>query len=287
MLALSMSAVPAFAQSDELEWTPMDITAKVIDVERVHGTLLDEWTFTVEVTNNEAYTVPVAPQLAVLADGEWMSNCPPVPAYLTLTDLRPSRSATLSFCVVGYYDMEPVLIGIDGWLDPDNDYATSRHVVAFERGICNESPDEITCATQSITQLIRDVEPKPVQCEAPPQTPTMTGGMPNVGTAAYHEYFNDLIIAFDGQVELAEGWRDSMTIQAETPDGMVELEGFSRHTNNLVSPGNMLWLALAYGDHSQFEDATQITLRIDPGTLVYGEGRTNTGLVIVWPELIP
>ena len=202
-LALSMSAGSAFAQS--VDWAPMDITTKVTNVERVHGALLDEWTFSVMVTNNEARTLDIGLQVIFLASTDILVDCPPDSDYIETVKLRPGRSTTLSLCGVGYYDMEPVAIAIDGWFDPDSPDASSRHILAFERNICQYILDDMTCSLQSITRLIRDVEPESVQCEAPPPAST-TNNMPNVTTAAYHTFMNDLVMSFDGTVELADVW---------------------------------------------------------------------------------
>jgi len=108
-----------------------------------------------------------------------------------------------------------------------------------------------------------------------------------VGTAAYHIYINDLVVSFDGTVELAEGWRDHTTIRAETADGPVELDGLDGLTNNVMSPGSMVWLALAFSDYQHLRDATEMTLLMGPGTILYGDGETNTSEIVVGLELVP
>lgn len=290
ILALVVLVTPAFAQSDE--WIPMDITAEVTNVERVHGTLLDEWTFTVEVTNNEAYTIDVALQYVFLPTGDAMSDCPPAPVYAEYVQLRPGRSTTLSLCVVGYYDMEPDSLSVDGWLDPDAIYPTSRHFVAFDLDVCNTvwNENDLTCSVQPIARLVHDVEPTPTQCVAPAPTPitTPTEGTPNLGSAAYHKYLNDIILTFDAPVTLVDNWYEHMVIYAETEDGAIELDGLDAGGRSLMPENNTLvWLSLDYDDTRQLSGLTDMTLHIKPGTIMYGDGHSLASMLLPQVTAVP
>lgn len=286
---LVVAATPALAQSTG--WIPMDITAEVTNIERVHGMLLDEWEFTVEVTNNEAYTIDVALQYVFTDPYDILSDCPPPPEYADYVELRPGRSATLSLCVVGYFDMEPDSLAIEGWLDPDSTYATSRHILAFYRDACNQALDGLTCSTQSITRLIHDIEPESMQCVAPTPAPTgdaPTTHTPTIGTAAYHTYLDDMLLTFDMPVTLHDGWQDGMSILATNGTDNITLDGLVSTTRNLMQDGSTLvWLSLAFSDYTQLDDITALTLRIDPGTIMYGDGQTINTRLNVPVELVP
>lgn len=290
VLALSMSAASVFAHSaftptDEL--IPMDITVNVTDVERIHGSLFDRWMFTVSITNNNPQLIEVRLSTAIARNFEGAAYCPTFPGNLASSVLAPSYTATHQLCVFTDSGEELIELDIDGKLPYTSDRWTSWHVLMVDSRQCENVPDNITCSAQSIDHIIRDIEPEPVQCEAPSQTPTTTGGMPNVGSAAYNTILNDIVLSFDGPVELAEEWRDNMSIRAETADGSVELEGLHRLTTNVMSPGSMMWLALAFSDYLELRDATEITLLMGPGTILYGDGRTNAGEIAVGLELVP
>ena len=229
--------------------------------------LLDEWTFSVRVTNNMASTITISPGLGYLSDFSIVSDCPPRSLYADDVAVRPDGSVSLSYCFVAYQDMESGSVTIDGWMDPaPSDYTTSRHFLGFDRDVCDSLLiDGMTCSVQSITHLIRDVEPEPVQCEAPPQTPTVTDGMPDVGSAVYHTHIKDILVSFDGPVELAEGWRDHISILAENGTHIIEVDGMHQNTRNLMSPGSMVWPDLTYSDYRDLMDAFEITHRMAPG----------------------
>ena len=123
-----------------------------------------------------------------------------------------------------------------------------------------------------------------IQCE---DLPRNNGDEPRAASAAYHIYMNDIIVSFDGMVELAEGWRDHTTILAENGTHTIEVDGMHQNTRNLMSPGSMVWLDLTYSDYRDLKDATEITLRMGPGTILYGDGRTNAGEIVVGLELVP
>ena len=287
VLSLSVGMAPVFAQT---EWELMNITAEVTGIERVHGTWVDEWSFSVLVTNNEARPMEILLRTPIHIDPstyaiEDATLC--FPGHLEPELVHPGHSTTLQVCGIILSDIRPIGIMIDGNTDVRDISGWGRHVLAFNKHTCSTVPDEVTCAVQSVDHLIRDVEPEPVQCEAPAPTSTMTGGMPNVGSAAYNTILNDIVVSFDGPVELAEGWRDHMTIRAETADGPVDVDGLHRLTTNVMSPGSMMWLALAFSDYQEFQDVAQITLLMGPGTILYGDGRTNVGELVVGLELIP
>jgi hypothetical protein len=282
---LVVAAAPAFAQFNEL--TPMDITAEVINVERVHGVLLDEWTFTVEVTNNESHTIDVALAAVFLPTVEIMSDCPPPPDYADYRELRPGRSVTLSLCVVGYYDMEPDSLAISGWLDQGVD-PTSRHFVAFDRSVCSDVVEYgMTCSVQSITRLIRDIEPTPTQCEAPATTPAQTD-IPRLDSTAYHKYSDNIILTFDTPVTLSDGWHERINIHAETESGTVEIDGLDTRARNLMPDVSyMVWLTLGYDDARQLNDVTSMTLHIEPGTVMYGDGDVLRTMLLPPVTVVP
>lgn len=147
---------------------------------------------------------------------------------------------------------------------------------------CDLSPSDLTCSTHLITRLIRNIEPAPTQCVAPSTTPTQTETVPHIGSAAYHIYMDDIILTFDTPVTLADDWHENISIYAETESGTIQLDGLDAGTRNLMSDGShMVWLSLAYDDARQLNDVTNMTLRISPGTVTYGD---NDAL---WTPLLP
>ena len=49
----------------------------------------------------------------------------------------------------------------------------------------------------------------------------------------------------------------------------------------------MLWMSLAYDDYTQLKGMTEMTVRITPETILYGDGDSNTSSMLIQPELIP
>lgn len=295
---LVVAAASAFAQSDAR--TPVDITVKVTDVERVHGTLYDEWSFTVAVTNNHAHIVEVgidAIYTDALNTATILPECPSPDAndrYLDTVLVSPGHTTTLSRCGITHIDAIPDLLEIAVWVDPSAyDTERSTHYVTTDKHLCNhirEFESSPACTNQSLSQLIRDIEPAPTQCEVPPAKPTQTENMPSLGSAVYHRYLNNIVLTFDTPVTLADNWRESIRVQTETETGgMVTVDGLDQYTKNLMPDGSQIvWLTLRYGDVMQpTSEITDIELRIAPGTVTYGDGNVLRTVLLPPVEVVP
>lgn len=282
LVVAAAPAVPAFAQSDA--------TVKITDVERVHGTLYDEWTFTVAVTNNHARILEIGIDVVYTDSFNTVTILPECPdpdtndRYIETVLVSPDRTATLSMCVITQIDSMPDLFEIARWIGPNADAERSTYYIATDPHLCNhirEFDSSITCAVQSLTQLIRDIEPEPAQCAAPtepartePIEPSQLDNTPDIISAIYHRYMNNVVLTFDTPVTLSDGWHENLSVYTETGDGDMTADGLGQYARNIMPDGSQLvWLTLPYGDVMQpTNEITDITLRIAPGTIMYGDG---------------
>ena len=113
-----------------------------------------------------------------------------------------------------------------------------------------------------------------------------------VGTAVYHPVFRDIILTFDTPVWFAEDWRENMSILFENDTGIITVNGLDHTTRNLVHGNSTFaWLSLAYVDYTDFEfddsHVAEMTLSIDPGTIMYGDGQTLDTRLNVPVNLVP
>lgn len=266
--AMLVAAAPAFAQSDDVVLNPLDVSAVVTDVVREHGVFVDVWTVTVDITNTDSQTLflDVSHLWTDLDSVE--NNC----EALDWTVLRPGQTKELTACFLVETELEATGISFYGYYRASQDVMI--HLLPFTTGQCELAYEGVSCQRiQRIDRLIEDIEPEPVQCVAPPSTPT--DDAPTVGSAAYHTNLDDMILTFDTPVTLADGWQDSMSILATNGTDNITLDGLRSTTSNLMpDDSTLVWLSLSFSDYRQLDDITALTLSIDPGTITYDDGQT-------------
>lgn len=284
--AAVVAATPAFAQS--IEWTPMDITVEVIDIEVQRGQFADQWTFAVRATNNMPHEINLnlSPE-AWTESGGYSAECPPITFSADTNIVRPRQSVILSTCTITHSDL--VNMDVTGWLDTDETGSpTSIHLLDFVFNPCDAVFDGATCSYHNIDNVIREVASEPTQCVAPPSTPAPINDTPTIGSAAYHTYMADLILSFDMPVMLAEDWHENMSILATNGTDDIMLDGLKPTTRSLMQDDSTLvWLSMSFSDYRQLDDITELMLRIDPGTILYGDGQALDIRLNVPVELVP
>lgn len=281
---LVVAAAPAFAQEIEYEFGPLNIEALVNNVEREHGVFVDKWAFTVQAVNPGHKTVFVD-VVGINTDFDYYENECPAELWVRMV---PGQTVTLRGCFTIPENEFPVEMAILGDMPEDPRNLVRGAVLPFVPGGCVYAIDAETCLpTQNIDHLIEDIEVAPVQCAAPPTVPTQTG-VPRLSSTAYHKYSDYIILTFDTQVTLADGWHENIRISAETKSGPVELDGLDEGARNLMPDGSTLvWLTLDFEDARQLNDVTSMTLRISPGTVTYGDGDVLRTMLLPQVEVVP
>ena len=109
-------------------------------------------------------------------------------------------------------------------------------------------------------------------CEVPAATPPPTTTEPDTNkpqllSAAYHAIFADLVLAFDEDVTLADGWQDSITV------GGISIG--ERARNHVDGASGLAWISVEYSAGLNIRDVTPHTVIIEPGTFIDADGNTN------------
>ena len=107
-------------------------------------------------------------------------------------------------------------------------------------------------------------------CEDPVTTTTITEpdtDQPRLMSAAYHIIFADLVLSFDEQVTLADGWQDNITI------GGVSIG--ERARNHVDGASGLAWISVDYSTGVDIRDMEPHTVIIESGTFLDADGNTN------------
>ena len=124
-----------------------------------------------------------------------------------------------------------------------------------------------------------DPEPEPMICEVPVTTTTVTEPdttKPQLLSAAYHDIFGTLVLSFDEQVTLADGWRDNITI------GYVPVGKWAK--NPMDGASELVWISIDYQTGVEIQDVDSRTIIIEPGTFLDADGNPND-LITVRPTI--
>lgn len=284
-LAYLMMVSPAFAQEIP-EYLPLDVQATITSIEREHGIFVDRWTIEAEITNTGSETAWLDLGTIVAADSVVKNDCGSEFGQKT----RAGATRTLTGCYTINSEDEPDYMSIYGFIETFRVAA-----IPFERGACDWVLEGVRCLPlQDIGPLTIDIESEPVQCEMPDMSAVeapavaIQTDIPRIGSAAYHIYMKDIILTFDTPVTLADDWHESISVQAETETGTVELDGLDARVHNIMPDGSTLvWLSLYYDDAKQLDGVTDMALRIGPGTFTYGDGDVLRTMLLPSVEVVP
>ena len=140
----------------------------------------------------------------------------------------------------------------------------------FTPNTCAALVEDVSCGrTQNIDHLIRDMHPEPMTCEVPTTT---NPNQPRLMSAAYHATFADLVLSFDEQVTLVDGWQDNITI------GGVSIG--ERAKNHVDGASGLAWISVDYAVRLDIRDVDSYTVIIDAGTFLDADGNTNDRIQI-------
>ncbi len=286
MLAVAGMVTTAYAQ--EYETIKVDIHAKVTDVHIEHGLFADWWYITVEVTNNNSDDIWVGISHVWLEDNYgWLTlgeSDPESVCYWEETTpiLDAGSKTTILGCLPAAKDKtqaDVVALAFSGrvWSGYEWSDAPFAHVLPVKPNGCDLKGDWQTCqSTQNIDRLIReaqreaDSDPEPMTCEVPTTTTTTTEpdtDQPQLVSAAYHTIFADLVLAFDEDVTLADGWQDSITV------GGISIG--ERARNHVDGASGIAWISVEYSAGLNIRDVAPHTVIIEPGTFIDADGNTN------------
>lgn len=112
-----------------------------------------------------------------------------------------------------------------------------------------------------------DTDTEPAMCEAPDMVNAQSEGTPRLLGTAYNPKSGDLVIFFNKNVTLVEGWQDSITI-----GGMSVGE---RARNHMVGASSMAWISVEFGTKYAIKDADLLSVTIESGTVQDAYGNIN------------
>ena len=107
-------------------------------------------------------------------------------------------------------------------------------------------------------------------CEVPVATPpptTINTDKPQLLSAAYHTIFADLVLSFDEDVTLVDGWQDNITV------GGISIG--ERARNHVDGASGIAWISVEYSAGLNIRDVAPHTVIIEPGTFMDADGNTN------------
>lgn len=260
----------------------MDIEATVDRATRHHGEFADKITFWVTLTNL-GDGVRINHMALYYQDpiGAIPNNC------ADIVRLKADMTKEVKLCFAVGHDVEPKALAFVVAATTDYGFGVTNkvHVLPFDSNQCGEGFAGNT-GCQAIQRInVRDIYPEPEMCVESPMLPT-------VGTAVYHPVFRDIILTFDTPVWFAEDWRENMAILFKNDTSIITVDGLDHTTRNLVyGNSTFAWLSLAWTDYTNFElddsHVAEMTLSIDPGTIMYGNGQTLDTRLNVPVELVP
>ena len=117
---------------------------------------------------------------------------------------------------------------------------------------------------------------------------TQTEAVPRIGSTAYHKYSDNIILTFDTPVTLADDWHENISVYAETRTGSIDLDSLDVGARNLMpDDSTLVWLSLDYEGARQLNDVANITLRINPGTVTYGDNEALGTILLPRVTVVP
>lgn len=290
LLAVAGATTTAYAQ--EVEFIQVDIHAEITDIQIERGAHADHWYFTVEVTNNGQRDVFADIGVMWLEDdyGWYSEDSKNIfnACYGTTSGDLVDSGDTVSIlgCFTSIQDTNPIhptAISIAGgeWRNNawhDDGYV---HILPFVSGECRYAHEDYTCqSVQNIDRLIReaereaDSEPESMTCKVPATT-TITqtdSNQPQLLSAAYHTTFADLVLSFDEDATLVDGWQDNITI------GGVSIG--ERAKNHVEGASGLAWISVDYAVRIDLQDAHPHTVTIESGTFMDADGNTNDRILV-------
>lgn len=163
LFLIPVLVAPGFVDGQAV-YRPLDIHATVTDVVREHGTHADLLTFTVTLTNTGSGVTSI--ELIYLWDQSKHSTISD--SCLGTVHLMPDGTMQLELCFPVLPTTIPkALMFVD--LPQQYDLPTQRHVLPFASGQCGDGYlRDHSCQTiQPIASITRDIEPEPMEHEAP------------------------------------------------------------------------------------------------------------------------
>lgn len=297
VVALALFLIPLLAVSGaapaegQAAYRPLDIHVTVTDVVREHGNHTDRLTFTITLQNMGGKVISI--EGIYLWDqskrGSFTGSCVGGTVYLMPTETRQIEPC---FAVFPATTPKAIL-----FVDESQEGTThgarhiiQRHALPFASGVCGDGyvRDHSCQELQHIAPLIRNIEPEPIVCEAPAPAIDPAKDIPIINSAIYHRHLNYTILTFDTPVTLADNWHGNVSVLAETGSGAVELDGLDAGARSLMPDSSTLvWLSLAYDDAKQLVGVTNMTLRLGPGTIMYGDGLPLESMVVPQVMVVP
>ena len=269
---------------------PLDMSVTVTDVVREHGNHTDRLTFTVTLQNTGSKVISI--EAIYLWDqskyGTTADSC------VETVYLMPTETRQIEPCFAVFPATEPIALYFVDWGQLGTAYGVRslalQHVLPFASGECGEEYGHgHTCqAIQPIAALIRNIEPESMACDVPESATDPDKDVPNINSAVYHRHLNYTILAFDTPVTLADNWRGNVGVSADTESGAIELDSLNAGARSLMPDNSTLvWLSLAYDDAKQLAGVTNMTLRLGPGTIMYGDGLPLESMVVPQVMVVP
>lgn len=275
---LAVSTTSAFAQESEVELVPFYIHLEVTDILREHGTLFDKYMFTVDVTNQDVEILFLDLGILLFEDEFATNDCATDEWHV----VNPGQTLEIVACYEGNAKHYPTAIQVHGHGESFDMDENSIHYLPFVRGECYYVRDDATCQDiQRINHLIEDVNPEPMMCEVStafgtPETVQPDTNTPQLLAAAYHTIFGDLVLSFNENITLADGWQDNITI-----GGM----SIGERAKNLMDGTNSLaWISVYYTAQKDIQDMELYTVTIEPDTFLDADGNAND-IIIMDPTI--
>lgn len=283
---LVVAGVLTTAHAQVYESTHANVDVEVTDITIQRGQFLDHWVFTVEITNNDARPWNVGVNQLYFDDNVgWVetgtsefyvnNQCPIFGQTIDTVEPRSTLEIFGCFATTGQGQyLQPTGIWIYGLNQQDE--TEFHHLLPFVSGECFYTDETDTCqSVQSVKRLINTAEleagteAEPMTCEVPTTTTTTEPDtdQPQLLSAAYHVIFADLVLSFDEQVTLADGWRDNITV------GGISIG--ERANNHVDGASGLAWISVDYSTGTDIRDASSRTITIDAGTFMDADGNTN------------
>ena len=284
LVVLAVAGMVATTHAQEPEYVPIDIHAEVVDIHIERDLFVDWWYITVVVTNNEQGIIAATVSALWLEDDYgWLTldgaedTGNACLGEETAAFLEPDSTATILGCFPGIKGSNPVApkaISVTGvtWTGRVWSDEGFGHVLPFKDNACNRKQDHQTCqSVQNIDHLIRaaerEADSEPMTCEVPTTT-----DQPRLMSAAYHVAFADLVLSFDEDVTLVDGWQGNITI------GGISIGDLAK--NHMEGASGLAWISVDYAVRLDIQDVDSHTVIIDTGTFMDADGNTNDRIEI-------
>lgn len=108
---------------------------------------------------------------------------------------------------------------------------------------------------------------------------------PKLLSVAYHPIFGDLILSFNEDITLLDGWEDNISIAEASHQDHQPLSSNIGAKNRMSGASSIAWISLPYGMLGDLQDVESLSISVAPNTFVDVDGNPNIKQVSMQVEL--